>query len=395
MASLQKDSRGRSPYWYACFRGADGRRLRKSTKTADGKKAMRLAIEWEKLAETGRRGHLIVTQARRVVDQLVEEATGEGLTFHTAAGWLRDWVASKAGTVSPATAQQYRRGVEDFLEHLGRRAEMPLASVSPRDISSLRDALRRAGLSVRACNALKQVLNIPFSAAARLGIIPFNPVAAVGSLKEANAEAHREPFSAEEVSRLLAKADGDWYGAILTGRSTGLRLSDIVGLTWGNVDLDGRDPLTGESMPVIRVMTGKTRTRLVLPIHADLASWLASQPRGIARAPVFPSLYGRATGGKYGLSRQFAAIVATAEISHKITERTGAGRTTVSKTFHSLRHGIVTEMANLGIPPDVRQRLVGHASAAIHAEYTHHGVALLRAAVNALPSVVSRNEKVQ
>lgn len=32
MASLSKDSDGRSPYWYCCYTTADGRQLKKSSK---------------------------------------------------------------------------------------------------------------------------------------------------------------------------------------------------------------------------------------------------------------------------------------------------------------------------------------------------------------------------
>ena len=363
-------------------------------KTRDRKEAQRIAITWERLAEQGRKGHLLAAQARRVVSEMVAEATGESLTFHSASGWLRDWALSKEAAVSPATAARYRQVVEDFLAHLGPgRAQAPLGSVSPRDISAMRDNLRRKGLSARGCNAVKQMLNIPFEAAKRLGFIPFNPCNAVDSLKEANATARREPFTDEEVSRLLSVAQGDWYGAILTGWTTGLRLSDVASLTWSCINLENRTP-SGKADPAIRLITSKTQTPLALPILNDLASWLTSQPRGVGKAPLFPSLYGKATGGKYGLSRQFGAIVREAGITHRVTERHGEGRTTVCKSFHSLRHGLVSALANAGIPPDVRKKIVGHSSDKIHAIYSQHTAALLRSALDSLPSVVKRKEAV-
>ncbi|RFC42305.1 MAG: hypothetical protein DVB28_001966, partial [Verrucomicrobia bacterium] len=51
MASLHRQLR--SPYWYAAFAGPDGRRQFKSTKTADKKRAMKIAVEWEGLATAG------------------------------------------------------------------------------------------------------------------------------------------------------------------------------------------------------------------------------------------------------------------------------------------------------------------------------------------------------
>ena len=380
MASLHRDYQNRSPYWYACFRGADGRRLRKSTKTRDRKEAQRIAITWERLAEQGRKGHLLAAQARRVVSEMVVEATGESLTFHSAGGWLRDWALSKEATVSPATAGRYRQIVEDFLSHLGTdRAEAPLGSVSPRDISSMRDNLCKQGLSARGCNAIKETLNIPFEAAKRLGFISFNPCGAVDTLKERNTCAGREPFSADEVSQLLRVAEGEWHGAILAGWTTGLRLSDVTSLTWSSLDIEGR---------VIRVVTRKTQSSLVLPMHNDFRSWLIGCSQGVGKAPLFPSLYGKQTGGKSGLSNQFASIVREVGITHRVTERQGRGRTTVSKSFHSLRHGLISALANAGVAPDVRQKIAGHSSDKVHAVYSHHTTALLRSAVDSLPSVV-------
>jgi len=129
-------------------------------------------------------------------------------------------------------------------------------------------------------------------------------------------------------------------------------------------------------------------------MHDDLLSWLLGCPHGLGKAPLFPSLYGKRTGGKYGLSNQFASIVREAGITHRVTERHGRGRTTVSKSFHSLRHGLITSLANAGVPPDVRQKIAGHSSDKVHAVYSHHTTALLRSAVDSLPSVVERKEAV-
>jgi hypothetical protein len=59
MPSLHKDSKGRSPYWIAAFTGPDGRRVNKSTKTPDRAKALKIAVEWEALANKGRQGALV------------------------------------------------------------------------------------------------------------------------------------------------------------------------------------------------------------------------------------------------------------------------------------------------------------------------------------------------
>lgn len=57
------------------------------------------------------------------------------------------------------------------------------------------------------------------------------------------------------------------------------------------------------------------------------------------------------------------------------------------RTFHSLRHSFVSELANAGIAPDVRQMLAGHSDDRSHAVYTHTQLDTLRAAVKKLPSI--------
>jgi integrase len=226
--------------------------------------------------------------------------------------------------------------------------------------------------------AIRKTLSAPFAAAVRLGYIPMNPCGAVEALRD-EADVSREAFTAAQVSALLAAAEGDWKGAILCGYTTGLRLRDIAEMTWQAVDLDAG---------LLRIKTRKTGAVLVLPLHPDLAGWLRTQPRGIAKAPVFPELSGKGTGGRFGLSGRFKAIMEKAKIkSHKLRDGEGAGRTTASLSFHSLRHTFISALANAGVASDLRQRLSGHSDDKTHQGYTHHDDTIMRAAVALLPSV--------
>src|SRR5438045_120755 len=76
------------------------------------------------------------------------------------------------------------------------------------------------------------------------------------------------------------------------------------------------------------------------PIHPRFAVWLEKQTRGIGKAPVFPTLAGKAGGGKSGLSMAFKRIMEHAEIKGRLLrEANGEGRSQSSLSFHSLRHG--------------------------------------------------------
>jgi integrase len=116
--------------------------------------------------------------------------------------------------------------------------------------------------------------------------------------------------------------------------------------------------------------------------------WLCSRHRGIGKAPVFPALTGKYTGGKSGLSGQFKRLMESAGIRGRILRAgSGEGRTTSALSFHSLRHSFVSALANAGVPAELRKELAGHTTDASHKVYTHHDTERLRNAVSALPGV--------
>ena len=65
----------------------------------------------------------------------------------------------------------------------------------------------------------------------------------------------------------------------------------------------------------------------------------------------------------------------------------GAARSVRALSFHSLRHSFNSAMANAGISSEVRQKLTGHSSAQMNAQYTHHELEELRAAVSVIPRI--------
>jgi integrase len=62
----------------------------------------------------------------------------------------------------------------------------------------------------------------------------------------------------------------------------------------------------------------------------------------------------------------------------------GNRRRFTAKTFHSLRHGFVSAMANEGVSKELRMKLAGHTSENVATGYTHHEVARLREAINTI-----------
>ena len=357
MASITKDVHQppKSPFWIACFNGvgSDGRvrRFKRSTKTTDRKLAQKLADEWEQLEKSAGEGRLTESQCRKVIAQMYERSVGEPLHFKTVREYLTEWVESKKNETEVRAWLKYDQIVTEFLAHVGAKADRLLREITPADIRSFRDALKRKGLAAPTVNHAIKILRMPFKAAHDAGYIDINPNTknTVRPVKDEARNFEKDVFTREQLGDLLKAAPSeDWKGAILCGYYTGLRLRDIADLEWSAVDLDGR---------IITVTARKTRKRVAVPIHPRFAVWLEKQTRGIGKAPVFPTLAGKAGGGKSGLSMAFKRIMEHAEIKGRLLrEANGEGRSQSSLSFHSLRHGFVSAMANAGVAQELRQK---------------------------------------
>ena len=145
MASLHKDPRGQSPYFYGAFLNADGRRSFKSTKQTNRDKALEICRGWERAARKGREGSLTEVHVRKVLGEIYERTSGEAIKFPTVADFLNGWAASEATTKSSNTVRIYRDAVNAFLSHLGNRSALSLASITARDIEAFRDEQVKAG----------------------------------------------------------------------------------------------------------------------------------------------------------------------------------------------------------------------------------------------------------
>ena len=389
MASITKDAHQppKSPFWIACFNGvgSDGRvrRFKRSTKTTDRKLAQKLADEWEQLEKLAGEKRLTESHCRKVIAQMYERTTGEPLHFHTAHQWLNEWVESKKTETKQRAFLKYKQIVNEFLAHIGKKADHLLREITQADIRSWRDALKRKGLAAPTVNHAIKILRMPFNAAHDAGHIEINPTKnAVRPLRDEARNGEKDVFTPEQIAELIKAAPSeDWKGAIPCGYYTGLRLRDVADLEWSAVDLDKR---------TITVTTRKTLRTVTVPIHPQFRPWLEKQTHGVGKAPVFPTLAGKSGGGKSGLSMAFKRIMERAKIKGRLLrEATGEGRSQSSLSFHGLRHSFNSAMANAGVSSEVRQKLTGHASAQTNAQYTHHELEELRSAVSVIPPLAT------
>ena len=398
MATLVKDSRGRSPYYVCCYTAADGRRLKKSTKQTDRVKALEVCLALERAEGMAARGTLTEARARELIGEVLERTSGDTLPFYTVEAWLRDWLRGKQISKAEGTHVKYAHTVERFIEHLGPRAKINLGAISTKDIATFRDAEVASGKNPNTVRYLIKHLRIPFNAARRQGLLTHNPAESVelpaDTKTDDGTEASRDPFNLQQIRALMSAAVAkekdkpvfkfgeEWRGAILCAYYIGARLQDVANLTWDAVDLPSK---------IITYRARKTGKRVAVPIHPELESYLIELPAlDSGKAFVFQKLAGQRTGGRSGLSMTFSRIMVRAHIASGVVyarKDGGQGRTVRRLTFHSLRHSFNSALANAGVNQEIRQKLTGQESPEMNKRYTHHELAPLRAAVEKLPAL--------
>ena len=115
---------------------------------------------------------------------------------------------------------------------------------------------------------------------------------------------HRIPFTPEELTKLVAAADGDLFmrDLIIAAACSGMRRSDVCQLKWSAVDFkDG----------MLEVKTSKTGAEVEIPIFQPLRVVLEGR-KGNGKAYVFPEAVRMLADNPDGLTWRFKKIVAKA-----------------------------------------------------------------------------------
>lgn len=403
MASLHRDPRNRSPFWYVSYRTADGKQHFESTKTTNraDAEARKAAIE-EALAKA-KVGAFTETAARTLIAKLYQKVSGKTLQFTTTRQWLESSLHRVEKLRGKTTHTRYGAVVAKFIAFLGpERADAPIESLSAEEIQRFADERLSEGRAAKTVqNDLKPIAKF-LKDAERKGLLLKSPMGGV-ELPEAESET-RDPFTESELNLLLthlsatAATDGaplsrterdlrrDWKTATNLGFLAGMRLGDATNLCWRNVDYSGKQiRFTPEK--------GRRKKELVIPIHPDLESYLLTLPSSDKPdAYVCPTLGGVPAGLRANLSKAFGAILGEAGIDRRPGQKKkGKGRTFYRLGFHSLRHTFNSMMADAGVSIELRAKLTGHSTLAMNDRYTHLSDSTRRGAINSIPSLSRKN----
>lgn len=167
-------------------------------------------------------------------------------------------------------------------------------------------------------------------------------------------ELHEKYLRQEEVAAMVTVArahDRRWgklAALLLLGLHTGLRFSNIAGLTWADVDLDART-----------VVVGRDDTKNGAPIYNPLSKEAVAELRKVPGT--------RALDAKVFCGKNPAVAHDWRRLWKKVAEQAGLG----DRNFHQLRHGAGSAFAKAGLGQAQVMKLMGHKSLAASARYMH------------------------
>jgi len=285
------------------------------------------------------------------------------------------WLTVERGR-SANTIAAYRRDLAAYMRWL-RDGAVELADVTESDIERYvahQRALGRAPASVARSLVAVRMLHRFLAEEGRAGSDPAADVAAPRV-----PQGLPRPLAEDEVLSLLDavvghEATGRRDRAILEVLyGTGMRIGELVGVSFGDLDLDGG---------LVRVFGKGAKERIVplgRPSRRALDEWLEPSGRGClvpdrwARRGDAEAVFLNHRGGR--LSRQGAWAI----VRH-YGDRVGLGD---RLSPHVLRHSCATHMVDHGADIRVVQELLGHASISTTQLYTKVSTERLRAVFEA------------
>lgn len=264
---------------------------------------------------------------------------------------------------SPHTVQAYSRDLGDFVRFVGPAAKKGARRVEVGQIREFMADLYERGVKPSTSARKLAVLRSFFNYLVRREEIAVNPAARVRAPKVPRAlpaflgaDALRRLFDEmppgrDEVVRIRDRCIVELL------YSTGIRLSELVGLNIEDVDFKGA---------LIRV-AGKGAKERVVPVGRPALRWLQRYMSAERRALMERS--GAASTPALFLGR--GGRISARQVQRRVGLFLGGAAARGAVNPHALRHSFATHMLDAGADLRAVQELLGHASLASTQIYTH------------------------
>ena len=308
--------------------------------------------------------------------------TGNGA--QTFKAYATEWLKTAERNLKASTIRFYTGHLEQHIyPALGTRL---VASLRRADCRDLVAACRAKGLKIATVRGIARTLSRILSQAVEDEILPANPALRLGRYLRRGDEPKPEirTLTREEAAHLLAVTKEHfprWYAFFLCALRTGMRLGELRGLQWGDVDFHSRFLTIRRNLVQGIVTTPKShqlrRVDMSQQLYTEILAWRRHErERWLKKgkpipATVFTARRDGADLDDANVRKVFTRILAKAEMRHI--------------RIHDLRHTFASLLIQNGESLAYVKDQMGHASIQITVDtYGHLVPGGNRAAVDRL-----------
>lgn len=284
--------------------------------------------------------------------------------------WYEKWISVCKKHCRSTTKRTYEIQYNRLRESLGWRKLTSL------NLVVLQNAFNELG-SDKSRSDCKALLIDILNRAVEADLLIKNPALGINPIVDGKAKSEKRILSREEMDILLENSKGGMmYPIFVVGLGTGMRLGEMLGLTWDCVDFDNR---------VIKV----EKTLTYLPGDGEVANYEFHKPKskaGFRTIPMTKKVYDilviqekrRADIATHFSPREgFEDLVFTSKTNYPINaanvkesinyivdriNRENPDSFFEHLTPHGLRHTFATNCLENGMEPKVLQKIMGHST---------------------------------
>lgn len=319
---------------------------------------------------------------------------GKNMTFDR---FFQTWLSEiKANTVKENTISVYQ---EIYKVHINPQiGKMQVSTITKLVIQRLLNTMQKSGLSANTLAKTKAILYSVFKEAMENRMISYNPCENITIKRDKN---ERRVLSYEEQKKFLESISGSRYEPLcLLGLSTGLRIGELSGLRWSDINFDEKtltvertyiylhDVEKHQMRDVFHSPKTKTSCRTIRLLDSILEMLKqhqinqagekarlgdAWQPIEDGEDLVFTTKNGKPVRGLNVAETLDHYVMRINELEEREAFKEGRDPVIFERiTPHTLRHTFATRAFESGIPPKVVQQILGHSSLEMTMDlYTH------------------------
>ncbi|WP_354552162.1 tyrosine-type recombinase/integrase [Kaistia defluvii] len=322
--------------------------------------------------------------AKVEVREGVHVAESASATVRAAGGF---WIASaEAAGLERSTVDQYTQHLELHIAPL--MGDTLLSKVTVPVVRSFEDRLRDEGRSPAMVRKVLVSLGSLLADAQERGLVARNAVREKSRARQKGKDRRQERRQTgrlkvgvdiptrDEIKAIVGALEGRWRPLLLTAIFAGLRASELRGLRWTDVDLDGRELRVHQRADRYNAVgrpkseAGERTVPLPPMVVNTLREWKLVCPKGDLGL-VFPNGVGNVESLGNIINRGLVPAQIRAGVATATGEIDAEGNPVMAARYtgmHSLRHFYASWCINrptdggLGLPPKVVQERLGHAS---------------------------------